>query len=180
MPNIKRVIVTGAPGTGKSTVLNLLANKGYPVIPEMARQLIAEQQAVDSEMLPWKDHRSFGKELFRRQVEQYHLAKAPLVFYDRGIPDNLAYLRRDGFQDKELEKQSGQYPYHHEIFLMPPWLEIYGKDDVRWEGTELMLDIDRALREMYREQSYTIVEVPKVEPQQRLHFILSHLRLDAQ
>jgi len=179
MPEIKRVIVTGAPGTGKSTVLNLLESKGYKVIPEMARQLIAEQQALDSDMVPWKDHESFGQELFRRQVEQYSLAKESIVFYDRGIPDNLAYLRRDGYQNKELEDLSHSFPYHPDIFLMPPWLEIYGNDDVRWEDQDLMLDIDRALREMYNEQGYTIIEVPKVQPQQRLQFILKHLNLDA-
>lgn len=177
MPDIQRVIVTGAPGTGKSTVLNLLEAKGYQVIPEMARQLIAEQQALNSDMVPWKDHTSFGKELFKRQVEQYHLAKEGLVFYDRGVPDNLAYLRRDGHQNKELEVKAKGYTYHPTIFLMPPWEEIYGTDAVRWEDRELMLDIDRALRAMYEDFAYEIIEVPKAAPEERLQFILDHLGL---
>lgn len=178
MSNIQRVVVTGAPGTGKSTVLNLLEAKGYPVIPEMARQLIAEEQGKGSKIVPWEDHPSFGKELFKRQVAQYHLANTPIVFYDRGIPDNLAYLRRDGFANEVLEGKSKDYPYHTDVFLMPPWLQIYGKDDVRWEDEELMLDIDRALRAQYAALGYRVIEVPKTSPEQRLHFILTHLGLN--
>lgn len=178
MPQKTRVIVTGAPGTGKSTVLNLLESKGYLVIPEMARQLIAEQQELKTDMVPWLDHPKFGRELFSRQVDQYHLAVPGLTFYDRGILDNLAYLRRDGYANEELEKAALDYPYHPEVFLMPPWEEIYGKDEVRWEETDLMLDIDRALREMYASMGYKVREVPKAEPQERLEFILNHLNIN--
>lgn len=178
MPQKQRVIVTGAPGTGKSTVLNLLELKGYLVIPEMARQLIAEEQALDSDRVPWKDHASFGIELFDRQVNQFDLARDGITFYDRGILDNLAYLRRDGLQNSELEEASRAYPYHPEIFLMPPWEDIYDTDEVRWEGLDLMLDIDRALREMYSEMGYTVLEVPKLSPPERVNYILEHLGLD--
>ncbi len=180
MSDIQRIVVTGAPGTGKSTVLDLLENKGFKVVPEMARQLIAEQQELKSNMVPWLDHPSFGKELFQRQVRQYEDLEASdsIVFYDRGIPDNLAYLRRDGYANLDLEAKAPNFRYHDDIFLMPPWLEIYGNDQVRWEDTELMLDIDRALREMYTGLGYNIIEVPKVQAHQRLHFILSHLKLD--
>lgn len=178
MSNFRRVVVTGAPGTGKSTVLNLLEAKGYTVIPEMARQLIEEEQDRGSNLVPWEDHPAFGEELFARQVAQYHLADAPIVFYDRGIPDNLAYLRRDGLINEELELKSKDYPYHGDVFLMPPWLQIYGKDDVRWEDEDLMLDIDRALRVQYKGLGYRIVEVPKISPEQRMNFILKHLGLN--
>lgn len=174
-----RVVITGAPGTGKSTVLNLLAEKGFLVIPEMARKLIAEQQAIaDSEMLPWLDHPSFGLELFKRQVEQYHLAKSKITFYDRGILDNLAYMHRDGCANKELEVKSKDYPYYKSVFLAPPWEEIYSNDAERWEDLDLMRDIDRALRYMYEREGYDVISLPKAEPLSRMDFILNHLGLN--
>lgn len=171
-----RIIITGAPGTGKSTVLNLLEAEGYPVLPEMARALIAEQQEIaNSELLPWKDHPKFGEELFRRQMKQYQEAEAQTTFYDRGILDNLAYLRRDGHANAHLEAQARSYPYNKKVFIMPPWEEIYGNDEVRWEDLDLMLDIDRALREIYRDFDYDLLEVPKLSPSARRDFILDHL-----
>lgn len=179
MHSKQRVVVTGAPGTGKSTVLDILENKGFRVLPEMARQLIAEEQAKQfSDCVPWLDHPSFGLELFQRQKAQYESAEAELTFYDRGIPDNLAYLRRDGVPNLQLEIAAKGFPYHPEIFLMPPWEEIYANDQVRWEDLDLMLDIDRALRSMYKGLGYQIVEVPKIDPNQRVDFILKHLGLD--
>ncbi len=179
MPNFKRVVVTGAPGTGKSTVLNLLTAKGFPVLPEMARELIAEQQAIEnSTMVPWLDHPSFGLELFKRQVQQYQDAQEGVNFYDRGILDNLAYLRRDECPNESLEQQAKDYPYHPDIFLMPPWEEIYSNDSVRWEDLDLMRSIDKALRSMYSRFGYQVIEVPKVGPEERMHFILEHLQID--
>lgn len=179
MHSKQRVVVTGAPGTGKSTVLDILKEKGFRVLPEMARQLIAEEQAKESSVcVPWLDHPRFGLELFRRQKAQYESAEADLTFYDRGIPDNLAYLRRDGVPNLQLEITAKDFPYHPEVFLMPPWEEIYANDQVRWEDLDLMLDIDRALRSMYKGLGYQIVEVPKVDPNHRVDFILKHLGLD--
>ncbi len=176
MPSISRIIITGAPGTGKSTVLDLLAQKGFPILPEMARALIAEEQLNEgSSLLPWKDHPAFGQELFKRQVDQYHQAKDGINFYDRGILDNLAYLRRDGHANAQLEQEAENYSYHAKVFLMPPWEEIYGKDEVRWEDLDLMLDIDRALREIYRDFGYQVLEVPKSEAGARAQFILDRI-----
>lgn len=171
-----RIIITGAPGTGKSTILKGLAAKGYPVLPEMARQLIAEQQALDSDLLPWKDHLSFGAELFKRQKQQYAEAlEGQRNFYDRGIPDNLGYLRRDKLRNTLWEAEARNYPYHHQVFLCPPWEEIYGKDAVRWEELDLMLEIHQALEGIYQDFGYQVIEVPKISPQERINFILNTL-----
>ncbi len=174
----KRVVITGAPGTGKSTILGLLENKGFTIHPEMARALIAEQQVLNSDLLPWKNHADFGVELFKRQKEQYFNAKADAYnFYDRGVPDNLGYLRRDGLQNLDLEKEASILKYHPEVFLTPPWEEIYGNDEVRWEDTQLMLDIHRALKDIYQFFGYHIIEVPKLGPEERANFILKRLGL---
>lgn len=176
MSKTRRVIITGAPGTGKSTLLKLLAEAGYPTHEEMARALIAEQQALDSDILPWKDHPKFGAILFERQRAQYEaVVEGKTNFYDRGILDNLGYLRRDGHRNLQLEEQARNYRYHPEVFLTPPWEEIYGNDAVRWEDLDLMQDIHRALAEIYADFGYQVVLVPKSSPQDRFHFVLNHL-----
>lgn len=176
MTHTQRIILTGAPGTGKTTILHLLEKQGYDVLPEMARALIKEQQALETEILPWKNHKAFGEELFRRQVAQFHQAKNGLTtFYDRGIPDNLGYLRRDGLQNKALEKEAESYRYFPKVFLTPPWEDIYNQDDERWEDFELMLQIHEALVDIYQHFDYQLIEVPRISPEQRLDFILQSI-----
>jgi predicted ATPase len=174
----KRVVITGAPGTGKSTILHLLENRGFTIHSEMARALIAEQQALESELLPWENHAGFGLELFKRQKEQYFNAEDGVYnFYDRGVPDNLGYLRRDKLQNTLLEEEAAELKYHQEVFLTPPWEEIYGNDEVRWEDTKLMLEIHEALKDIYNFYGYQITEVPKLSPEERVLFILNRLGL---
>lgn len=55
MENLNFYILTGGPGSGKSTVLNLLFSMGYPVVPEVGRKIIQEQVSIKGNALPWGD-----------------------------------------------------------------------------------------------------------------------------
>jgi predicted ATPase len=173
---MQRIVITGAPGTGKTTLVNLLHEQGYTVHPEMARALIKEQQELDTHLLPWENHPLFGAELFKRQLAQYQAADPNKInIYDRGIPDNLGYLRRDGFQNELLEKKAANFPYYSKVFFTPPWQDIYAQDEERKEDFSLMLEIDEALQDIYRFYNYHLVEVPRASPQERLKFVLFHI-----
>lgn len=177
---MERIIITGAPGTGKTTILHELEDRGYSVLPEMARALIREELDRGGDILPWLRHEAFGEELFERQVAQYHEApQEPLVFYDRGIPDNLGYLRRDGLQNTRLEKEAYDYPYHPRVFLLPPWPEIYDQDEERREDQLLMREIHQALQEIYNFYGYDILEVPKTTPKARADYVLENVLIDS-
>jgi predicted ATPase len=172
----RRVVITGAPGTGKTTLLKTIEARGYPVLPEMARELIREQMDAQSYLLPWEDHAGFGEKLFERQVAQYHQAQAgTTTFYDRGIPDNLGYLRRDGIPNARLEEAARQYPYFPYVYFTPPWPEIYGQDAERREDLPLMQAIHQALENIYQHYGYQLIEVPRLDPAQRADFILHHM-----
>ncbi len=47
-------VISGGPGVGKRTLLKELQKKGYTIVPEVARDLIKEQQRTRGEALPWK------------------------------------------------------------------------------------------------------------------------------
>jgi predicted ATPase len=45
MRNMKRYVLTGAPGAGKTSVLGALRERGFPVVAEAATDVISRQQA---------------------------------------------------------------------------------------------------------------------------------------
>lgn len=49
---MQRLILTGAPGSGKTSVLMALQSRGYDVVPEAATAVIAREQARGDDE-PW-------------------------------------------------------------------------------------------------------------------------------
>src|SRR5438105_15552685 len=87
-----RIVITGGPSVGNTTLISLLQSRGFPVIHEFATQIIKE-----GEFLPWVCRKSFQAEVLRRQLE----AEAAIeenglpIFLDRGLFDGEAYYIYD-------------------------------------------------------------------------------------
>lgn len=174
----QRVIITGGPGTGKSSIINELEAKGYPCHTEVSRAVIKEEMEKGSGLLPWRDLSGFSDKVFKGQTSQYHDAEEGKVnFYDRGMIDVIAYLRKDGHPSDGLGDLVDHYPYNNTVFLTPPWHEIYSQDEERKENVEEMEAIHHSLMETYQSFGYKVVEVPKVSLSERVNFVLKTLEL---
>lgn len=179
MNTTKRVIITGGPGTGKSTIIDLLEEKGYPCHREVSRAVIKEELAKGSTQLPWDDLSGFSNLVFDGQTSQYrHAEEGKVNFYDRGIIDVIAYLKKDKLPSDALEDLARHYPYYTKVFLTPPWEEIYAKDDERRENFETMTVIHKELKDAYTSFGYEVIEVPKGSSQERVNFILEQLGIE--
>ena len=64
---MKAHVITGGPGVGKTTVVEILARRGYAIAPEAARMIIEEERLKDSDVLPWKNLSLFQIEVAKRQ-----------------------------------------------------------------------------------------------------------------
>jgi len=104
-----KIVFTGGPCSGKTTIINILKEKyGYSIIEENAQKLIEEnicKNKNEKQLLPWIDLLEFQKELFRRQLddeEEIEEKNEKIVFLDRGIYDNIAYLKFANKYEKEI------------------------------------------------------------------------------
>lgn len=178
MDNTLRVVITGGPGTGKSTILDHLAEEGFPIHQEMSRAVIKEELNRNSDLVPWRDLPAFSEKVFKGQTGQWHEAlEGKVNFYDRGIIDVIAYLKKDLLPHDALSELVHHYPYHRSVFLTPPWPEIYAQDTERREDLRTMQAIHDALLKTYQEFEYTVWEIPKSGPRERMNFVLQHLDL---
>src|SRR5882672_8774530 len=80
-------ILTGGPCAGKTTLLEELARRGFPVIPEAARMVIQ-----DGRLTPAADPLEFQREVLRRQLAFERAAPSGVVFADRGVGDHFGYI----------------------------------------------------------------------------------------
>ena len=170
-------VITGGPGVGKTTLLQELQKRFFTCIPEVAREIIKEQVAVQGDALPWKNKELYLQMMFDRSVDSYLTAKnnnSSLIFFDRGIPDSLTYAAVIGFEKTEtMENVVRHYRYNQNIFYLSPWRDIYKTDEERKQSWEEAVVISELNAEIYRKYNYTLITVPNDSPEKRADFILA-------
>ena len=67
-------IITGGPGSGKSTVIDALAKRGISTMSEAGRAIIQDQVAIGGEALPWADRRAFAELMLNWEMRSYRMA----------------------------------------------------------------------------------------------------------
>jgi predicted ATPase len=177
---LKRVIITGGPSTGKTSLINELEKKGYDCIHETSREIIQEALANDSNILPWKDHLKFSERVILQRKNHYFKAKTEsskkYTFFDRGIPDVFAYLKYDKIKVPEKFIELGNtLRYYSKIFLTPAWKNIYENDNERVEDFDKAEKLQHLIHHTYKKLGYEVILIPKTTIEKRINFILNHL-----
>lgn len=174
----KRIVITGGPGTGKSSVIRSLESEGHSCFHEISRQITMEAQKQGVAQLFLDDPLLFSEKLLEARIKQHQDADEPsggLVFLDRGIPDVVAYMDYFGTMYPSKFRDACKDHKYHGIFLMPPWDEIYETDNERYESFEQAQNIYEYLKKAYITFGYQPIEVPKQSIENRSDFILNNL-----
>lgn len=172
------VVLIGGPGSGKTTLIEKLTEKGHTCYPEISRDVIMEARRQGIEQLFLEKPLLFSELLLEGRKKQYHNAlteEKEIVFIDRGIPDVLAYMHYIGDAYPAFFDQACRDHVYTKIFFLPPWEEIYTADEARYENYEQAGLISQHLQETYKSYGYNLIEVPKDTPDNRILFILGHL-----
>lgn len=171
------VVITGAPSSGKTSVVNELKSRGYPVQDEAARAYLEACMAEGKSMA---DIRADGGKALQQTIldlksaREAELDPAEVVFLDRGLPDSLAYFRLAGL-DVAAAMQASRQNRYDAVFLFDR-LPIV-QDGVRVEDEAMAAHIDEMLMQDYRALGYDPVRVPVMPVEKRADFILNFLQL---
>lgn len=168
-------VITGAPSSGKTTIIKLLEKKGYKVLYEMARTYIdGELRKGKSLKTIRKDEADFQRKIFDLKIQyERKLNPKEITFLDRAIPDSIAYYElakvpRDKYLDKVIKRT-----YYKKIFLFEK-LE-FEKDYARTESKKEADRLEKLLEKAYQNLSLPVIKVPKMTVKKRLKFILDNL-----
>jgi predicted ATPase len=127
-------VLTGGPGSGKTTLVDALERAGFGRSREAGRGVIQDQMAIGGTSLPWADKLAFAELMFSWEMRSYELAQglSGWVFFDRGVPDVVGYLRLiNAAVPAHMEKAAQVFRYNRRVFVAPPWPEIFGQDRER-------------------------------------------------
>ncbi|CAI8349188.1 MAG: Uncharacterised protein [Flavobacteriales bacterium UBA4585] len=172
----KRIAITGAPATGKTTLSASLEALGYPVFHEQAREIIQQSLDNGTDILPWKDLNAFTEVVWHLRNQQYSSAVLGKInFYDRTNLDAYAYLIKGETQLTEQWSEELEQMHFDSVFFLPVWPEIHSLDKQRMETLEDCIEVEGYLKRAYREKGYHLIEVPMVSVEERVAFIEAHI-----
>jgi predicted ATPase len=168
--------ITGAPSSGKTTIISILKKRGYCIVPESARIILDERVASGMSVAEAR-----GTELeFQERIFQHklllHNTQPPekLSFFDRGMHDILAYILYYHYpRDVRIDKAMEDITYRH-VFLLEP-LPDFTPDYGRMEGPNFGDAITPLLYEAYASYGMLPVTVPVMSAEERVDFILAHV-----
>ena len=171
-------VITGGPGSGKTTLIEALVAAGLDTSPEVGRRIIQDQQAVDGQALPWRDRGLFAEMMLAFEMANHAAAarQPGPVLFDRGVPDVIGYLDLIGFPVPDhMDRAARRLRYNRRVFIAPPWPEIYRNDGERRQDLDEAARTYEAMVRTYGRYGYALVELPRAPVESRVAFILDVL-----
>ena len=157
-------------------MLEELGRRGFATVSEPGRRIVETELQEDGAALPWVDLGAFARRALA--VARHDREGAPVtdrwVFFDRGLVDAAVALEHaTGSPTSDTLRA---FPgYHRQVFMTPPWPEIFSVDGERQHDlTEAVAEYERLLA-AYHALGYEIVLLPKVDVGARADFVLGLL-----
>lgn len=167
-------ILTGAPGSGKSSILSELAKQDFTVIAEPAREILAEQRAIDGDGVSDKNCLLFKELMLSRAMLRYQQNEEATraVIFDRGIPDILAYSDCFNLPVGAELKAAREFRYNTTVLFLPAWREIFVNDEERTLSFEVAESFGEKLKNVYLDLGYQLQQLPCESVRNRIINIL--------
>jgi predicted ATPase len=165
------VVISGPPGAGKTTLINLLRKMGYLVLDEMAEIVIKE-----GELLPWirEQLEPFQDSALSRQFqrEEQFAAQRGVVFLDRGLFDIEGYSILGDIRNEHLFKHILGSRYVAMMLLEP--LGFFERTDVRRDDPAVVQKLFDILEQTYIKHGVPVERIPPFlnDPEGRLKYLL--------
>ena len=178
---MRRFIITGAPGAGKTAILRQLELDGFSVVEEAATDVIAGAQAQGA-VEPWRDP-SFIDAIARLQRDrQLRASSQPddVQFHDRCVVCTAALAvwlgyPRSPFLVSELERVKKDAIFETRVFFIRN-LGFVTPTEARRISFEETVRFERTHEETYREFGFDLVSVRPGSLKERVNLIKAAIR----
>lgn len=173
-----RFVLTGGPGSGKSTIIDTITQRGYWCSKEAGRGVIQDQVSIGGDALPWINQAAFAELMLCWEMRSWHEAegKTRPCFFDRGVPDVAGYLNLSKLPvPGHLKDAITKFRYNHTVFIAPPWPEIYVQDAERKQSFDVAVATYNEMVKVYNLYGYQLIELPRLSVEERVDFILSKI-----
>jgi len=165
-----KIVISGGPCSGKSSIINALKDRGHNILTESAREVIKESglnhnMTIDESIM-------LQTKILERQV----IKELPLeglketYFLDSGCIDCYGFYRH--LAKKTLKYKPGYDLERYALIFTLDSLPFI-KDDVRREDGDEAVRLNKIIIEEYKKNEYEPLHVPVMDIEDRIDYILS-------
>lgn len=179
MSKLKKIVLTGGPSSGKTSVIKNLRKKRFLCFEEVARNFFIGKGILNS----FKKNPMFiSKKIINQRIDDYLVCenkvskpKGNLCFFDRGIHDSIAYLNYIKIKnDYEIKLKRFNYSL---IFLLDLNKSFFKNDINRIETFDQSISIQKEIELVYKKFNFEIINVPWMSVEKRTNFILEKCKI---
>ena len=168
-------VITGASCSGKTTLIDTLAEKGFQTVPEAGR-LYFERELTKGYTIDEirEDQAACTRQVYDiMEKQESGLRDTEINFLDRALPDGFAFYRLAGLNPNEILPDCFQYRYASVLMLnrLP-----YQQDGIRAGDDESAVYFEAWMLRDYRALGYNVIRVPVLPPEERLAFVLDKIQ----
>jgi predicted ATPase len=174
---MKRYILTGTPGSGKTSIIHALKNQGYSIVEEAATDVIEIEHKNDNPE-PWMQPDFIDKIVCLQKQRQIKAATYPheLQFYDRSPLCTYALSRYLGYPLsscllKEVDRMEQENIYQRQVFFIEN-LGFCEPTETRKISFEESLIFENIHLEIYNSFGYECIKIAPHSLSERVHSIM--------
>lgn len=171
---MKRYILTGTPGSGKTSILHELKRQGYSVVEEAATDVIAREQGLGHPE-PWLQPDFIESIVHLQKQRQLEASTLPaeLQWYDRSPICTLALSRYLGYAAsaslvEEIERIERKRIYQRQVFFIEH-LGFRQPTEARKITFEESLMFEKIHEETYTSLGYDLIKIAPEALSERVH-----------
>ncbi|WP_433204058.1 AAA family ATPase [Dactylosporangium sp. CS-047395] len=164
---IRRFVLTGAPGAGKTTIAEALKLRGYAVVDEAATHVIGTVPGIE------QDTPRFLRTILQLQIDREHARREAIQVLDRTPICTLALAEYLGHQPApELENTVRHSRYQRRVFFVR-LMDCIVPTRARRIGLEDARRFERIHADVYQRLGYELVDIPPAPLEARVAQVIA-------
>jgi len=167
-------VITGAVSSGKSTLLDQLADRGFQTVPETGRLCFEREMAKGRTIDEIRENMAALQIAIKdMQLEIEHGLRAnDVIFLDGAVPGSLTWFRAFGLNPNEILPECFHHRYAS-VFILDPL--PFQENGARNGDAPIADFLDEWIARDYSALGYRVLRVPVLSHEERLAFVLERL-----